>query len=365
MDVSKVDKNFSNYYSTEGMNTYNVNSKQFKLYGLYRDTNEYDFKRLPHFFVEKTNNQSIKTLYKNTSGIRVKFKTDSRRIILKCILPNVSEIPHMPLTGSSCFDLYADGHYCNVFRPGIDIKGEYSDNIMEQDGYCSGYTFPDKQMREILIHFPLYNEVSEVYIALEENAEIVKADDYAIFKPIIFYGSSITQGACASHPGNCYPAIISRWLDCDYTNLGFSGGCFAELEMSEYISSLEKSIFVYDYDHNAPTLECLESTHERFFREIRKNNPDLPVIFVSASDFYCGREMREKRKKVIKRTYDNAIAEEDDNVYFIDGTDIYSKVGVDYCTVDDTHPNDLGFYCMAKAISKVIKEIISKSEKNR
>ncbi|MBQ7794049.1 MAG: hypothetical protein IJ366_05950 [Clostridia bacterium] len=358
MDISKIDKNFNNYYSYEGMTTHNVNSEPFKLYGLCRQDGESDFKRIPESLAKKVNNNSIALLYKNTSGIRVRFKTTSRRIILKCILPEIAKSPHMPLTGSSCFDLYADGRYCNVFRPGIDINGGYSDNVMGEDGYHSGFTFSDRKMRDILIHFPLYNDVSEVYIALEEGCELCPPDEYKTSAPVIFYGSSITQGGCASHAGNCYPAIISRRLDCDYINLGFSGGCLAETEMAEYISGMDKSVLVYDYDHNAQTADYLANTHGRFFKEIRNANPTLPVIIISAADLAFGEKVREERKNVIYQTYKNALAVGDRNVYFVDGAEIYKDVGADLCTVDNTHPNDLGFWCMANAIGRVVEKIL-------
>ena len=359
MDISKIDKNFCSYYSFEGMRTYDVNDNPFTLYGLCREDCKSDFKRLPHSLAEKIDNNSIKALYKNTAGIRVRFRTDSKQIILKCVFPKLSTSSTMPLTGSSCFDLYADGKYCSVFRPAIDINGKFSTNTMEDTGYTSGYVFPEKEMREILIHFPLYNDVDEVYIALEEGATLLETKGYKNSVPIVFYGSSITQGGCASHAGNCYSAIISRRLGCDYINLGFSAGCFAEKEMCEYISELEKSVLVYDYDHNAETAEFLENTHERFFKQLREKNPCLPVVMISAADDSFGKEA-ERRKKIIKKTFENAKIAGDNNVYYIDGSEIYKSVGTEYCTVDGIHPNDHGFFHMANVIGDIIKSVIEK-----
>lgn len=357
MDLSKIDKNFANSYDLDGMQPFNVNGEGFALYGLCRADGEKDFKRLPKGFAEKMDNQSVRTLYKNTSGIRVRFKTDSQRIILKCVLPAVNTLPHMPLTGTSCFDLYADGKYCNVFRPGINVNGEYADNGMGENGYASGYSFPDRAMREILIHFPLYNDVDAVYIALEASARLCPARPYANEAPVVFYGSSITQGGCASHPGNAYPAILSRRFDCDFVNLGFSGGCFAEEELAAYIAHMEKRMLVYDYDHNAPDADALQKTHERFFLRVREQCPLLPIILVSAADRSFGEQERSARRDVIYKTYSNAVQRGDRNVYFVDGATIYSAAGADFCTVDNTHPNDLGFWCMAQAIGGVMEKI--------
>lgn len=359
MDISKIDQNFANTFSFEGMKMCNVNEEPFKLYGLCRNQGETDFKRLPECVAIETDNLSVKSLYTNTSGIRVKFATDSQRIILRYVLPNVQNFPHMPLTGTSCFDLYADGEFFNVFRPGVgneEVKSINSDTC-----FASGLNFPNKKRREILINFPLYNSVDEVYIYLEDDANVYAPQEYKHSLPFVVYGSSITQGGCASHPGNSYPAMLSREFDADFINLGFSGGCRGEMCLAEYISKIPQSVFIYDYDHNAPTLEHLENTHEPFFKKFREVNPTVPVIIMSAHDHrgkIYGAKAHDERRDVIYKTYKNAVDSGDKNVYFIDGAGYFQQVGDDLCTVDNTHPNDLGFYCMAKAVGRILKNLL-------
>ena len=140
MDITKIDKNFANTFSYEGMKVYDVNEAPFQLYGLCRTEGETDYKRLPKEFAEKLGNPSVAVMYNRTTGIRVRFKTDSNRIILKCVQKEQVNIPHIAVTCSSCFDLYADGEYCNVFRPGIDTEGKYSDNGKAVLAY---WTVPD------------------------------------------------------------------------------------------------------------------------------------------------------------------------------------------------------------------------------
>ena len=186
---------------------------------------------------------------------------------------------------------------------------------------------------------------------------MLPGNEYTYEKPVVFYGSSITQGACASHPGNCYIAMLARKFDFNYVNLGFSGGCRAELEFAHYIATLDMSAFVLDYDHNAPNLAELEATHEPFFKEFRKLRPDVPVIMISASDHCSSLESRMKRREVIRKTYENAIANGDQNVYFVDGLKAYEEVGVEFCTVDNVHPNDLGFYLMYQNASPTFEKV--------
>lgn len=352
MDIRKIDKNFESFGSFEGLIPYDIEQPPFLLYGLSRQLGEEDYKRLPHAVATKTGSAMVQALYTNTAGIRLRFRTDSMRIGLTCVLPSIVLPPHNSRGGMSCFDLYADGQYCNTFFPGLEKPEE----DLGGGGYRAMHTFAEKKEREILIHFPLYNNVTKVYIALEEGASVRPSQGYAHQLPIVYYGSSITQGGCASHAGNSYQAIISRRLDTDYINLGFSGGCKGELTLAEYIGSLPMSIFVYDYDHNAPNAAFLEKTHEPFFNVFRQCQPKTPVLMISMAD-KCVPDTQQ-RKAVIRRTWENARAAGDENVWFLDGEEIYREVGLDYCTVDRCHPNDLGFWCMANAIEKSLRMIL-------
>lgn len=356
MDITKIDRYMTDTYSFAGMKLYDVNEAPFSLYGLCREGEETDFKRLPHSLPMTFENPSVRGLYKNTSGIRLRFQTDSKRIILQCVLPGINTAPTMPMVGVAGFDLYADGEYCNSFRPGINVDGDFDEVVLSDTGYSSGYTFRTKKMREILIHFPLYNDVTEVYIALETDAEVLPPRPYRNPKPVVFYGNSVTQGASASHPGNCYVNLLSRWLDVDIRNLGFSAGGWGELEMADYIGHLEMSAFVMDYDHNAPTIEHLIKTHQPFFARIRSLQPELPIILVSASDLYC--DNVDERRQVILQTYQQALDQGDKNVYFVNGGETYKDFGRTLCLADNCHPNDLGFWCMAKKIGQVLMPLL-------
>ena len=142
--------------------------------------------------------------------------------------------------------------------------------------------FDDRKEREITINFPLFTEVCELYIGLQKGCKLEPASEYTHQKPVVYYGSSITNGGCASRPGNTYQAVISRMLDCDFVNLGFNGNAKGEQEIADYIKGLDMSVFVYDYDHNAPTPEHLLDTHEKMFKAIKKD-PDADGVFCNSS----------------------------------------------------------------------------------
>ena len=180
---------------------------------------------------------------------------------------------------------------------------------------------------------------------------------YRIEKPVVYYGSSITQGGCASRPGSAYESILSRRFSCDHINLGFSGNAKGEKEMAEYISGLDMAVFVYDYDHNAPSVEHLQMTHEPMFKRIRSAHPDLPIVMMSRPRPKLSPK-EEQRLEIIRTTYRNALQSGDRNVYLIDGRTLMQMAGNEG-TVDTDHPTDFGFTSMAKTISEVFEQILT------
>lgn len=348
-DITKIDPNFSAIIEDfENFDTYNALSAPFEIKGVYFDGEQ--FVRMPKEIAENVN-KSVAVLYSNTSGGRIRFRTDSSKITLSAVVPSLCDFPHMPKSGSQCFDLYSGNDYCGFFPCDYKLR----ENGSEYYEGSATLSLKTKELRDITVNFPLYNDVSAVYISLEKGCTLLSPISEQHELPVVYYGSSITQGGCASHAGNAYPNIISRRLKTNFINLGFSAGCFAEPIMMEYLSTLPMSVFVYDYDHNAPTYEMLAETHEAGYKIFRKNNPTVPIIMISSAD----RETdREKRIGVIRNTYENAVKAGDQNVYFIHGDDIYAPVGKEYCTVDKCHPNDLGFFCMAEIIGKAIQKTI-------
>lgn len=346
-DITKIDSNFKveTNIAESNIRFFDVRQEPFRVYGLSYEDGQ--FRRLPKS-VAKTVSEGVYALHTNTAGGRVRFKTDSKYIVLFAKMPNIGRMEHFALTGSAGLDMYVSNDngkemFVNSFRPPLDI----------QDSYEGIIYFDEPKLREITINFPLYSSVSEMYIGLQEAATVCAPDDYAIEKPIVFYGSSITQGACASRPGNAYESIVSRRLDCNYINLGFSGNAKGEDAIAEYISNLDMSVFVYDYDYNAPNVEHLKSTHKKMFDTIRAKHPQLPIILLSRPKFSPTAEEKQ-RLDVIRETYNAAKANGDNNVYLLDGKTLMALCGNDG-TVDGVHPNDWGFASMAKAVGDLLE----------
>ena len=324
---------------------YNIQDEPFSIHGVFYENQKY--RRLPQK-VAKDVSKGVYSLHANTSGGRVRFTTDSSVIAIKAVISGFEKAPHFTLSGIAGFDLYVGqkAEYYATFVPPVNLSSGYERIIH----------FDSRGEREITINFPLYSDVDELYIGLEKNAVLTKASEYAHSKPIVFYGSSITQGGCASRPGNAYENIISRELSTDYLCLGFSGTAKADSGFSQYIKNLDMSVFVYDYDNNAPTLQHLKDTHLKMFRAVRDANPDLPIILLSRPKYRLTTD-DEQRLAVIRKTYDDAIAAGDQNVYLIDGPTLMQYAGNDG-TVDGIHPNDLGFHSMAKVLIEKLKTLI-------
>ncbi|MBR2471083.1 MAG: hypothetical protein IKB55_00215, partial [Clostridia bacterium] len=323
-DISKVDSNFKieKRINRDDIEFHKVDEAPFKIYGIFKENGAY--KRLPES-IAKTVNEGVYNLHARTAGGRLKFVTDSPYIAIHASMNGICKMCHFAFTGSIAFDLYADNNYVQTFIPPFEIE----------DGYESIIDMGEKKLREITINFPLYSGVNDLYIGLQEGSLIAEAAPYKNKKPIVYYGSSITQGGCASRPGMSYQAIISRTFNYDYINLGFSGSAKAEPAIAEYIANLDMSAFVYDYDYNSPTTEHLKESHERAFKIIREKNPELPVIIMSRPKHILTEEEQERRN-IIETTYKNAVAAGDKNVYFLDGaalTELCKENG----TVDNCH----------------------------
>lgn len=344
-DISKVDSNFeiNTQINKKDIKFYNIDEAPFEIYGVLKENGRY--RRMPED-VAKTVSDGVYMLHSHTSGGRVRFATDSQYVAISAKIDSISRAPHSTLTGAAGFDMYVGEKFIYTFVPPYTVETEY-ESLCER--------FGTREMREITINFPLFSNVSSLYIGLQEDAVVKKASPYKNKKPVVYYGSSITQGGCASRPGNCYTSIISRKFDYDYINLGFSGNAKAEDEIAEYIKGINMSLFVYDYDHNSPSTEHLKNTHEKMFKTIRTAHPKLPIIIMGRPKytFYFDDE---QRTEIVKKTYKNAIASGDKNVYFIDGPTLLELCKDDY-SVDACHPNDFGFASMAKALAEVIADI--------
>lgn len=356
--IEEIDKNFKT--ATVGdkkVEYHNALKAPFELEGLPWQKENKKLYRIPKKYTKDHVNEGVLWLSNHTAGASIRFRTDSPYIAVRAKLAYSSDMNHMPRAGSMGFDVYRRAGKNIVFagtiqpnRDEVNLERLLANQMVEQPDGLEDWT----------VNLPLYGGLEKIDIGLAPGSKLEKPTPHAIKYPVLFYGSSITQGGCASRPGNAYTSLLCRAVDAPQVNLGFSGSGRGEIAVAKAIASLKLSAFVMDYDHNAPTPEHLEKTHEIFFKTIRKSNPDLPIIIISMCDFYPHVEAHRQRRKIVKQTYKNAVAAGDRNVYFINGETLFGKNNRDACTVDGCHPNDLGFYRMYKHILPVLKKALKK-----
>lgn len=351
IDISVLDKNLAASSCLEPeikaqFDFYDIDQAPFAIYGVFREGDHYV--RIPDA-VAQTVSENVAHLNQYTAGGRIRFVTDSKRIAIHAECFDREPSPHMPFTATTGFDVYADTNdnwqYFGTYKPPVDCKGVYEGVVALLEG-----------KHTVQINMPLYNGVYKVYVGLEKGA-CLEAAEPLLQPPVVYYGSSITQGACASRPGCSYEAMLHRHFKTDFINLGFSGNAKGEVEMMEYIAGLKMTMFVYDYDHNAPNREHLQATHERGYQIVREKNPELPILLMTRPKYYLTDILLE-RNAIIRQTYENAIAAGDKNIYFIDGRELLLPEAREYSLVDNTHPSDVGFFGMYSRMLPLMQELV-------
>ena len=351
--LADVDENFKieSALGLERLVYHNIKAEPFQIYGADQET----FKREGLWRIpEEVAKECDLTWGANcTAGFRVRFQTDSEYVAVKVVFVDAVGAGMVDISLMAS-DLHVDYDNGSRFAKRLVPKADAT------DGFEGVAHFETRKKRYFTLYLPTYVMVKEVFIGLEDGAYIGPGRRYLDIKPVVYYGSSITQGGVALRPGNTYQSIISRKNNIDHKNLGFSGRGLAQVPIMEYIAGLDMSVFVYDgLNVKNRDLEFLKNVHERGYKIVRAKNPELPIIIVSWSsiDNVSSEEERKflKQRRVIEmETYINAVNNGDENVYFVDGAQFFNVPDGDICTTDGCHPTDYGFQRMADLIGTVL-----------
>lgn len=363
LSLEKIDKNFvvKSEIEKDDICWFDATKPPFDLYGFYKAETEATLKRMPTEVAERislgVHNRSF-----NSAGGRVRFTTDSPYLAIKIEYGSLQKSPTFSLAGMNGCDIYT---YKNgEFKFFCLVSPDYTDNegyerLIELGEDAIGYRRgPAEKMEktEYLVNLPSYNSVEKVYIGIKEGSHLSSGSKYRNEQPVVFYGSSITQGGCATRPGLAYTNIVSRQFNFDYINLGFSGSAHGEPEMMEYIAQLPMSVFVYDFDYNTDAAG-LRAKHYNGYKAVREKHPDIPIIIMGHPNFK-NEKWNFDRMEAISATYSRAKAEGDNNVYYIPSPELFGKWGIDFCSADGIHPNDAGFKLMAERLSIELEKIM-------
>ena len=305
------------------------------------------FERLPKHLIEEL--EYGDKLGRRCPGARIGFRTDAPYFDIEITLESMSVDIGMAIYSCQSVEVRLGERTSSRFAALVSPKNYQTLTYGQRINKSA-------EMEEVMLYLPRNEIVTEVKLSFPDDAVIEAPTPYR-YGPVLFYGSSITEGGCACRMTNAYNALLSNRLDMDYYNFGFSGSARGQLPMADYINTFDIKALVYDYDYNSPSVEHLSETHEPFFKRIREKHPDLPVIMMGRPNFEYIPDAAQRRE-VIYKTYRNAVESGDKNVYYIDSETFFGDADREQCTIDRTHPNDIGFYRMANAIEPVLKQAL-------
>ena len=260
----------------------------------------------------------------------------------------------MASTGIKGVDLYAyvDNHwkYVNTAR----VKGKVNEFTLVK---TNGAIF-----REYLLNLPLYDGVDSLSIGVNSSAGItLPRENYLISKkPVVYYGSSIAQGGCASRPGMAFTNILSRAMDRSFINMGFSGSGTFDIPVGEAMSEIDAALYVIDCNPNTKT-ELIYERAVELVKLLKQKRPEIPVLLIEGFYYVSGfgdpKESDTEKKRVELRRAFNTLKESGlKQIYYKKGD---GMIGDDYeGTVDGQHPNDLGMMRIAESLQPSIEKII-------
>lgn len=284
------------------------------------------------------------------SGGRIRFRTDSSRIAIKLAYPSPPNMANMHAFGQTGVDLYVDG----VYRSTAIAPKDASKSIPVEHIFVESLP---RQERDIVIYLPLYKPVEVIGIGLDEDAKIAAPRRFAASRPVVFYGTSITQGGCASRSGLSYQAILGRQLNLDFVNLGFSGNGKGEPVVASMVAEIDAAAFVLDFSQNNPTIESLREVYEPFLKTVRAKHPKTPILAItpiaSARESQRLTDMRSHIRSVVT----SYIAKGDRLLTLVDGFTLLGPDRLDGL-VDGSHPNDLGFQWMADGLANPLAKVL-------
>lgn len=319
------------------------------------DTAKY-FDRLPAR-AEGVVRDAVWGLSRHSAGMLVRFRTNAREIWADHTVTNSRlAMPHMPATGVSGLDLYAEDDDGNSRWLSVVAPKAQSTNTRIVGGLPSGE-------RNYTIYLPLYNGTESLKIGVPTGATFTPTAPRTD-KPLVFYGTSITHGACASRPGMPHPAILGRRLNKPVINLGFSGNGTMEQSVGQFLVELDPAVYIIDCLPNmqGPTVAART---QPLVHQLREARPDTPILLVedrtyANTPFLPSRQQRhEASRAALRAAYDALIADGVKSLYYLPGELLLGSDRDD--TTDGSHPNDLGFYRQANAFEPVLQEILSET----
>ena len=301
-----------------------------------------------------------------SAGMGIRFATDSKSVGVRYDLLWNTHMIHMADTGLKGTDLYIfEGdsvwRHVNTNRPFIKKDTEKTCEATYIENLAPG-------MKEFMIYLPLYDGVTAMDIVVDSGAVITPGNPSIIDKntKIVAYGTSILQGGCASRTGMASTNIISRDLNCEVVNLGFSGEGKMDFALARALAQIpDVDCYVLDPVPNCTEMMCDTLTYD-FVNIIRTLRPEVPIVMVEGPiypyaryDSYFGNYLP-KKNAAFRRNYERLKAEKPENLYYVTSENLDGVE--DDGTVDGIHLTDLGFKYYAAKLTPVLRDILNQRE---
>lgn len=328
----------------------------FPLLGKISEETETKFERLPACLIDIVSRPDIWSLGKNTTGLAIRFRSNTTSVSAKWEVLLNKSMNHMTETGVKGLDLYAwendKWQFVNTGRPrGASTEQTIISNMTPQE-------------REYMLFLPLYDGVKSLEIGVDSGSTMNSPQmNYpATEHPIVVYGTSITQGGCATRPGMSYTNILMRWMNREFINLGFSGSGKLDPEIAEVMAKRnDVGMFVLDFIPNVNVSQIKERT-KNFVNILRKENPETPILFVETTiyphsifDTSTAKYLADKNN-ALRAEFDELKINGDNNIFYLEGDNLIGDDGEG--TIDGSHLTDLGFIRFAKVLMKEIESIL-------
>lgn len=346
--IEEIDPNFKQAVpcpDANGVTWHSAIGGAFTIRGLgWFEENKRSFCRLPHRAEAKVTS-NVWTLAQAPASARVCFRTDSTCLSLRHENVRPANMTHFAVTGS-------DGLFVYEGEPLQERPWNMSAPAIGQTAVEKSIaTDLPRRMRTFTIYLPLYAPLKKLEIGLDAAAVIEPPLPCQLPNPLVVYGTSITQGGCASTSGGDFVSTVGRRLNLDVINLGFSGSGLGEPEMAELTAEIDAAAYILDYCANSNTLG-LDNTLPVFIDILRAKRPTTPIICVSKVHYYrewlipSARQEAERQRDVMIKHYSARRAAGDANIHFVDGWSLVGA-GEDLAFVDGVHPTSQGFALMA------------------
>lgn len=284
------------------------------------------------------------------AGVRLRFRTNTVNLGIAATTGTYKLAPSPP-TALIGMDVYVEGRYLGSALP--------DDKAVLKKQWTLG---TEAAMREVEIYLPIGAPTVVQELIIDAGAKMEPGSAYSQEKPVVYYGSSITQGAQASNPGVAFPCFLGRWLNMDFVNLGFSGNGMGEPALARAVAEISAAVYVIDYWANPPP-EVYEKTFPEFIAIIRAKHPDAPIVvtgpYYNPSEVFGSRmgQYQLEKRKLIPRLVAEKQKAGDQNIHYVDGFDLISPEQADALS-DARHANSYGMFLYARGLEPVLRKVL-------